>query len=95
MHLRKKAFWIGFLFGTLGLCILVVLRQVFSFLAPFVYIFLLPSRLFGDLFTHGLVSGPMLIILYILTGTFYGLSASFLEEGWIRMKRRNTKTHRS
>lgn len=83
------AFWIGFVCGTIGLFALALLRELFSFTEVIAAFFFIPSRLFADLFTNGLVSGPMLIFLYIITGTFYGLSASFLEDGWIRMKRRN------
>lgn len=88
VHIHVLAFWIGFACGTIGLFALALLRDLFPNIEVVVDIFFLPSRFFADLLTNGSVSNAMLIVLYLLTGSFYGICASVIIHMWQKLSYR-------
>ncbi len=80
MWLHATGFWIGFACGTLGLFALALLRLLFPFIEWVTAPFFLPGRFFADLLTDGSASTFLVIVLYFLTGSFYGLCGSAIQE---------------
>jgi len=77
MHLT--GFLIGFAFGTIGLFALALLRLLSPIIAWPTAPFFWPGHFFAMLLTDGSTSTFMVIVLYILTGSFYGLIGSWVQ----------------
>lgn len=85
-------FWIGFVFGTIGMFALALLSLIFPFVEQLSVPFLLPGHLFADAFAGSSASAWMVTFLYVLTGLFYALVGTFIDaefrrEKWARMNR--------
>jgi hypothetical protein len=84
--MHATGFWIGFAFGTIGLFAVALLRLLFPFIETITEPLLWPGQFFAYLLTHGSASTPMVMFLYLLTGTFYGICGSVIQEIRRKMK---------
>jgi hypothetical protein len=91
IRLHATGFWIGFAFGTIGLFAVALLRLLFPIIELLTEPLLWPSQFFADLLTDGSASTWMVMFLYLLTGTFYGLCGSMIQEGRRRVRTRRMK----
>lgn len=84
---HATGFWIGFACGTIGLFALALLRLLFPIITIVTVPFFWPSQFFAVLFSDGSPSIFVVIFLYLVTGTFYGVIGSEIQE-WRRITHR-------
>lgn len=91
VRMHATGFWIGFAFGTLGLVLLALLRLAFPLMEWITTPFFWPSHFFAELLTDGSASTFMVIVLYLLTGGFYGLCGSWIQSIKRRLRSRSSQ----
>jgi hypothetical protein len=71
---------IGCVFGTIGVFAIALVSLLSADLEFLLQPFLLPGRFFAGLLASNSASNSVIILLYLLTGLFYGIVGALIQD---------------
>ncbi len=84
MHFYPRRYSLGFVigcvFGTLGLFAIALISLLSADLEFLLQPFLLPGRFFASFLVTDHASSGIVVVLYLLTGIFYGILGALIQD---------------